>query len=363
VDLKAQYAGIADGVQAAILAVLERTDFILGPDVVAFEEMFAEYCGVRHAVGCATGTDALHLAFRALDIGVGDEVIIPATTFAATALGVCLAGATPVLVDVDPDTALIDVACVKAAITDKTRAICPVHLFGQCADMAALTLLAREHGLRIVEDAAQAHGARYADGNRAGSAGDIGCFSFYPGKNLGAYGDGGALVTNDDALRARLNSLRNWGAGEKYHHDVIGMNSRLDTIQAAVLKIKLAHLDGWNAARRAHAQRYEAELEGLNGVTLTRYDSGAVHHLFVIRVAGDRRAVLTALNDAGIGAGMHYPFAIHELKAYADLGYAPGSFPVAEDWARRCISLPMYPELPHSTAERVRAVLQNVIET
>lgn len=359
VDLKAQFRSIETEVNAAIAAVLARGDFILGKDVEAFEKEFSAFSGSSHCVGCANGTDALQLAMMALDIGPGDEVIVPAMTFIATALGVTLAGATPVFVDVEAATGLLDPAKVEAAITPRTKAILPVHLFGQMADLKALGALCAKHGLKLVEDAAQAHGAS-RDGLKAGTVGAIGCFSFYPGKNLGAYGDAGGLTTNDAALAHKLGLLRHLGSSKKYHHDIIGPNSRLDTLQAAVLRVKLPHLAGWNEARRGHARRYDQALAGIDGVRLTQSDPGSVYHLYVIRVE-ERDRVLKALNDAGIGAGIHYPFAVHELDAYASLGHKPGAFPSAEDWARHCISLPLYAELPADAAARAAAALRQAL--
>lgn len=359
VDLKAQYRAIEADVTAAIAAVLGRGDFILGKDVEAFEAEFAAFCGTAHAVGCANGTDALELAMLALGIGPGDEVIVPAMTFIATALGASLAGAKPVFVDVEAATGLLDATKIEAAITPKTKAIIPVHLFGQVADMDAIQAIAAKHGLKVVEDSAQAHGAS-RDGHKAGASGAIGCFSFYPGKNLGAYGDAGGLTTNDADLADRLRMLRHLGSRKKYHHDELGPNSRLDTIQAAILRVKLPHLAGWNDARRRHAKRYDEALAGIDGLRLTKSDPGSVYHLYVIRVE-ERDRVLKALNDAGIGAGIHYPFAVHELDAYASLGHKTGDFPHAEDWARHCISLPIYAELPDDAVERAAAVLRQAI--
>lgn len=359
VDLKAQFAEIRNEVDQAIARVLGRCDFILGEDVAAFEREFAAFSGAPDAVGCASGTDAIHLGLRVLGIGPGDEVIMPATTFVATALGISLVGATPILVDVDPETALIDPARVEAAITPRTRAILPVHLYGQCADMTALGAVAKRRNLTLLEDAAQAHGAKHR-GRLAGALGRMGFFSFYPGKNLGACGDGGLITCDNTDLAERLRLLRNWGSRHKYHHEEIGLNSRLDTLQAAVLRVKLTRLEAWNAARRAHARRYDAAFAGIPGVTLTRYDAGAVYHLYVVRVA-ERDRVLARLNEAGIGAGIHYPFAVHELNAYRHLGYKPGDFPIAEDWARRCLSLPIYAELPADVPARVAAVLAEVL--
>jgi dTDP-4-amino-4,6-dideoxygalactose transaminase len=356
VDLKAQRHTISGEIEAAIARVVARCDFILGEEVSLFESEFAKYCGVPYATGVASGTDALYLACRALDIGAGDEVIVPAATFASTAFAVSLTGARPVIVDVRETDALIDPEKIECAITSRTRAIIPVHLYGQCADMAAICAIAREHSLIVIEDAAQAHGAVYA-GKRAGSLGDIGCFSFYPGKNLGAYGDGGLVTTARRNIAERVQLLRNCGSREKYHHEKVGLNSRLDTLQAAILRAKLAHLEDWNAARRRIAARYDEALRGMSEIRCTAHTSGSVHHLYVIRLAG-RDNVLHALNDRGIGAGIHYPFALHELDAYASLGYRAGAFPVAENWARRCLSLPIYPELTVAQVDFCVAALE-----
>jgi dTDP-4-amino-4,6-dideoxygalactose transaminase len=291
-----------------------------------------------------------------LDLGPGDEVIVPAFTFVATALGVTLSGAKPILCEVEPDTALIDVRAAEAAITERTKAIIPVHLYGQVADMGPLLEMARRHDLKVIEDAAQAHGAEY-DGRRAGSLGDIACFSFYPGKNLGAYGDGGAITTNDESLVERLELLRNWGSRKKYHHEEMGLNSRLDTLQAAVLRIKLRHLDGWNARRRELAAAYDAALAGTDGIELTRTRPSSVHHLYVVRTEG-RDEKLGRLQEAGVMGGLHYPFAVHELGAYRWLGYEAGSFPVSEDWARRCLTLPIFAEMPEEGVGRAAEVLR-----
>jgi dTDP-4-amino-4,6-dideoxygalactose transaminase len=359
VDLKAQMAAIRGGVDAAIAGVLGRCDFILGQDVGAFEQEFAAFAGARHAIGCASGTDALLLALRALGIGEGDEVIMPAMTFVATALAISLTGAKPVLVDVSPQTALLDPAAFEAAITPKTKAVMPVHLFGQCADMTAISAIAERHGILVVEDAAQAHGAHHA-GRPAGSMGAAAGFSFYPGKNLGAYGDGGLVTSMDDAIVERLKLLRNWGSLKKYHHDEVGLNSRLDTVQAAILRVKLKHLADWNARRQAHAKAYDAALADIDGLRLTSYDAGTVYHLYVLRTE-NRDGLLAALNEAGIGAGIHYPFAVHELGAYKHLGYKAGAFPVSEAWARQCLSLPIYPELPAEAAGRAAEVCRRFL--
>ena len=349
VDLRSQRRPIAEDIEAAIARVLERCDFILGEELRLFEEEFAEYCGVPHAIGVATGTDALHLACRALNMGEGDEVIIPAMTFASTAFAVSLTGARPVLVDVRSGDALIDPSKIETAVTPRTKAIIPVHLYGNCADMAAVGAIAAKHSLAVIEDAAQAHGALYA-GRRAGSLGDVGCFSFYPGKNLGAYGDGGLVTTARADIAERIRVLRNCGSAVKYHHDEIGLNSRLDTLQAAILRVKLKRLDEWNATRRRLAAHYDTALNGIFGIDRTHHAEGSVHHLYVVRLPR-RDAVLKALNARGIGAAIHYPFAVHELTAYSSLGYRPGAFPVAEDWARRCLSLPLYAELTLTDAD------------
>jgi dTDP-4-amino-4,6-dideoxygalactose transaminase len=359
VDLKAQRATISAEIETTITRLLGRCDFILGEDLRLFEREFAEYCDVPYALGVASGADALYLACRALGLGKGDEVIVPAMTFAATAFGVSLTGAQPVLVDVQADDGLIDPGRIEAAITRRTKAIIPVHLYGQCAEMTAVCSIAARYSLAVIEDAAQAHGASYA-GKRAGNLGDIGCFSFYPGKNLGAYGDGGLVTTARRDIAERIAVLRNCGSPVKYHHDEIGLNSRLDTLQAAILRVKLGRLDEWNASRRRIAAYYDAALNRISDIDCTRHSDGSVHHLHVVRLA-DRDRVLKALNARGIGAGVHYPFALHELKAYASLGHGPGAFPIAEDWARRCLSLPIYPELTLSRAEACIAALKSVI--
>lgn len=356
VDLNAQYASIASEIEPALLAAARSTAYILGPQVAEFERAFAEYCGARHAVGVGSGTDAIHLACRAAGLKEGDEVIMPAMTFVATALGVSLAGARPVLVDVEPESALINVDAVQKAVTSRTRAILPVHLYGQMADMEGLLALAEKNNLAVIEDAAQAHGASRGN-RRAGAAGRAGCFSFYPGKNLGAYGDGGLITTSDAALYEKLLLLRNWGSVKKYHHEVMGLNSRLDSIQAAVLSVKLKHLDSWNEKRRRLAQRYVSALSGIPGLRFTKTCEKSIYHLFVVRVK-ERDKALKALNDAGLGAGIHYPFAVSELPAYRWLGYKKGDFPVAEEWARSCLSLPLYPELPEEAVERAAAILK-----
>lgn len=354
-DLKAQYATIRPEVDEAIAGVLVETSFILGPQVASFEEAFARFCGVKHCIGVANGTDALHLIFRGLGIGPGDEVILPAFTFIATALGVTLAGATPVLVDVRRDDGLIDPEKIEAAVTPRTRAILPVHLYGRCADMDRIAEVARKHQLRIVEDAAQAHGATYR-GRPAGSLGQAAGFSFYPGKNLGAYGDGGAITTDDDRLADHLRLLRNWGSRKKYHHEEPGLNSRLDSLQAAVLEVKLRHLPQWNEARREHAAAYSRLLDSVQPFArpIDRPGNKPVYHLYVIRCR-DRDARLQKLHEHRIHAGIHYPFPVHRLRAYEFLSSTP--FPEADSWAQDCLSLPLYPEMTQDMIARVAGVL------
>ncbi|OSM02120.1 DegT/DnrJ/EryC1/StrS family aminotransferase [Magnetofaba australis] len=361
VDLKAQFAQVGEQARAAMDAVLQRGDFVLGQAVREFEAAFADFCGAQHAVGCGNGTDALYLAFAALGLGAGDRVIVPAMTFAATALAVRQTGADVTLVDIDPATGLLDPSKLEAAITPAVKAIAPVHLYGQCADMEAILKIAAAHNLPVVEDAAQAHGATLGD-RRAGSMGTLACFSFYPGKNLGAYGDGGMVTTNDAALAERLEQLRNLGSPQKYKHELNGCNSRLDTVQAAVLGVKLPHLDAWNAARREHAAWYDGQLAGLKGATPLTHNAGSVYHLYVTQV-DNRDAVLKLLNEAGIGAGIHYPFAIHELGTFADLGYKAGDFPYAEALARHGVSLPIYAELTEAQRRRVITVLAEALES
>jgi dTDP-4-amino-4,6-dideoxygalactose transaminase len=354
VDLTAQYAGIAGDVHEAIDRVIQSADFILGSDVRAFEAEFAAYCQAERAVAVDSGTSALELALRACGIGAGDEVITAANTFIATALGISHVGATPVLVDVDPSTYCIDVAAIERALTSRTRAIIPVHLYGHPADMDPILDLARRRGLRVIEDACQAHGATYK-GRRVGSFGDAAAFSFYPGKNLGAYGDGGMVVTNDPQVAESVGLLRNYGQKEKYHHLSRGFNRRLDSLQAAVLRVKLKHLDVWNAARRRHAAAYQRLLVGtdVHAPQAIEY-AEPVWHLFVIRT-NRRDVVRTDLAHLGVSTGIHYPIPIHLQPAYADLGHRRGDFPVTEQAADEILSLPMYPELTEDAIARVAA--------
>ncbi len=361
VDLAAAHTQVAAEVAAGWERVLGRTAFILGDEVSTFESAFAAFCGVEHCVGVANGTDALELVLRALDIGPGDEVILPANTFVATALAVTRAGATPVLVDVDPASMLIDVPAVEAALSGRTRIVMPVHLFGQMAPMEEVLPLAAAAGAAVVEDAAQAHGAT-RHGVGAGAFGVAAGSSFYPGKNLGAYGDAGAVLTSSDEVAARVRALRNYGSDVKYHHPEAGFNSRLDTLQAVVLSAKLARLEGWNAARRAAAARYDALLEELEEVTRPRTLPGNEHvfHLYVVRVP-ERDAVLSHLHRAGVGAGVHYPIPVHLHGAFGDLGYEAGAFPVAETAAGEILSLPIFPEITPAQQERVVGELHKAL--
>jgi dTDP-4-amino-4,6-dideoxygalactose transaminase len=358
VDLGAQYRTIAAEIDEAVSKVIREADFILGREVRLFEEEFARFCEVQYAIGVDSGTSALELALRAYDIGPGDEVITVANSFIASALAISHAGATPVLVDVDPETYTMDVSAVEKAITPRTKAIIPVHLYGQPADMDPILQLAQRHQLVVVEDACQAHGARYK-GKRVGSLGHAAAFSFYPGKNLGGYGDGGAVVTNDRDTAKRLEMLRNYGQQEKYWHMFRGYNRRLDTLQAAVLRVKLKYLEKWNAARRQNANRYRLLLEKSEVITPNEASyAESVWHLYVIRV-NQRDALRDYLASRGISCGIHYPIAIHLQPAYRDLGYQKGDFPVTEDYAQRIISLPMYAEL---TPELMRFVAQGALE-
>jgi len=351
-DLGAAYRELKTEIDAAIHRVLDSGWYILGPEVDAFEAEWAAWCGADHAVGVANGLDALILALRALDIGAGDEVIVPSNTYIATWLAVTAVGARPVPVEPDPATHNIDPARIAAAITPATRAILPVHLYGQPADLDPILALARQHGLAVIEDAAQAHGARYK-GRRIGAHGDVVCWSFYPGKNLGALGDGGAVTTNRADLADRIRVLRNYGSRVKYVNEVQGVNSRLDPIQAAVLRAKLPHLDGWTNRRRAIAAAYAKGLRD-SGLILPHVPDWAepAWHLYVLR-SPDRDGLQKRLTDAGIGTLIHYPIPPHMQAAYADLGLAPDTLPLARDLAGEVLSLPMGPQLPLADAARV----------
>ena len=361
VDLAAQRAQLGGELQRACVTALERGDYILGSDVRAFEEEFAAYCEVEHAIGVDSGTSALELALRAVGVGVGDEVITVANTFVATAFAISHCDAIPVLVDADPVTYTIDTDQVAAAVTSRTRAIMPVHLYGQPADMEPIRAIAQAHGLALIEDACQAHGARER-GRRVGGLGTAAAFSFYPAKNLGAHGDGGMVVTNDDEVAERIRLLRNYGEVTKYSSEMVGYNRRLDTIQAAMLRVKLPHLDRWNGARREHAALYDRLLEGLPLVRpATRSDVDHVWHLYVVRVR-DRHRVRQRLLDEGIETGIHYPVPIHLQPAYRELGHRGGDFPVSERYADEILSLPMYPELLDDAIRRVVDALGRALE-
>lgn len=363
VDLSGQHAAVAGEVAAGWQRVLGATAFINGPQVAEFEAEYARFIGTGHCVGTGNGTDAIEIALRALGIGPGDECILPANSFIATAEAVCRAGATPVLVDcADDDTYLIDVAAAEAAITSRTRAIIPVHLYGQAAPVERLApLAARQANLWIVEDAAQSQGAR-RNGLRAGALGDVAATSFYPGKNLGAYGDAGAVLTDSPATAALIRVIANHGSPRKYEHEVLGFNSRLDTLQAVVLSAKLRRLDQWNAARRAAAARYDALLADCGRIVLPRTLAGNEHvwHLYPVRVP-DRDQVLKELHAVGVQAGIHYPTPIHLTKAFSGLGYPEGAFPVSEKCAAELLSLPLYAEITPEQQELVTSALRSAM--
>ena len=352
-------------IDAAIGRVVTHGQFILGPEVAEFERLWADFCGAAYAVGVGSGTDALHLILRALGIGAGDEVITVANSFIATAEAISYSGAKPVLVDCCLDDYLIDPAAVAAAITPRTRAIIPVHLYGQPANIDALAALAKKHGLALVEDAAQAHGATLADGRRCGMLGMAAAFSFYPGKNLGAFGDAGAMTTGDAALARQLSLLRNWGSVVKYHHEVQGFNSRLDTLQAAILSVKLRQLSAWNEHRRTAASWYRAALADCPGLVLPVVASWTglhAYHLFVVRLTQHKRAaVAQQLLESGMQTVVHYPIPIHLQKAYADLNYQTGTFPSAETAARQILSLPMFPEITQDQVAQVAQALRRAL--
>ncbi|MGY1661069.1 DegT/DnrJ/EryC1/StrS family aminotransferase [Geodermatophilus sp. SYSU D00705] len=362
-DLAAMTREIRAEVEAGFAEVLDSGRFIGGEAVERFEQDWARYCGTRHAVGMANGTDALHLTLRACGVGPGDEVVVPANTFIATAEAVALAGATPRFADVDPDTLLLTPATLEAALTPRTRAVVVVHLYGQMPDMDALTRTAAAHDLVVLEDAAQAHGAHWR-GRPAGSWGHAGCFSFYPGKNLGAFGDAGAVVTDDADLAGRLRSIRDHGRAADSHHDhaLLGTNSRLDALQAVVLSAKLRRLDGWTAARRALAERYRTRLAGGPArLVVGLPDAGDVHHLLVARVAG-RESVRSRLRRLGIETGLHYPVPCHLQRPFRSSAL-PGSLPVVEASAGEVLSLPMSPHLTPEQVDRVCEALQEAVAT
>jgi dTDP-4-amino-4,6-dideoxygalactose transaminase len=352
VDLERQYRSIKGEIDAALLDAVESTQYVLGEQLASFEQEFADYCGTRHCVGIGSGTAAIQLVLEALGVSQGDEVIVPANTFFGSVLPVLRVGATPVLVDCNEATATIDVGAVSAAVGPRTKAVLAVHLYGHPADIDPLDQLCESHGLALVEDACQAHGARYK-GRRAGSLGTVAAFSFYPSKNLGAYGDGGAVTTDDGELAERIRVLRNLGQSSKYVHVAEGLNERLDTIQAAVLRVKLKYLDRWNALRRRHAALYE---EWLRDTSIRTVQPAPwvehVWHLYVVRVPR-RDELRSALAARGVATGTHYPVPLHQQPALAHLGYARGAFPTTEAWAGEGVSLPMFAELERHEIEHV----------
>jgi dTDP-4-amino-4,6-dideoxygalactose transaminase len=355
-DLKAQYRALKPDIDAAVGRVLDSAQFVLGPEVEALEREFADFSSASHGIAVNTGTSALHLALLAAGVGPGDEVITVPFTFIATVSAIAYTGATPILIDIDPVSFTMDPARLEAAITPRTKAVIPVHLYGQTADMDPILEIAARHGLVVIEDAAQAHGAEYK-GRRAGSMGDLACFSFYPGKNLGACGEGGMVTTSNAGHDKTIRMLRDWGQDRKYHHVLRGFNYRLEGLQGAILRVKLRHLEAWSEARRAAAARYDRAL-GEIGVETPRQMEYArhVYHVYAIRTQ-DREGFAGALHAAGVQTGIHYPIPVHLQPAFADLGYGPGDFPHAEKAAREVLSLPLYPELmPAAQDEVVMAV-------
>ncbi|MEO5715674.1 MAG: DegT/DnrJ/EryC1/StrS family aminotransferase [Luteolibacter sp.] len=356
-DLKAQHAPIKEELCRAFEKVIDSGEFAGGPFVAKFERDFAAYCGTKHAVGVGSGTDALRLTLAAMGVGPGDEVITVPMSFIATAEAISLTGAKPVFVDIDPTTYTMNPELLRKVLSGKTKAIVPVQLFGQAADMDPILTFAREHGLRVIEDAAQSHGAEYG-GRKVGSLGDAGCFSFYPAKNLGAIGEAGAVVTDDAALAEKIRVLRDHGQSAKHHHTLIGWNGRMDEIQGAALGIKLRDLDSGNASRRSHAAEYERLLSGVEGIVLpaTGHNRSHVFHVHAIRSA-DRKSLTRVLDENGIGYGIHYPTPIHLQPAYQFLGHSRGAFPVSELCADTFLSLPVFPELNQAQIETVAAAV------
>ncbi|MEH2191995.1 MAG: DegT/DnrJ/EryC1/StrS family aminotransferase [Nostoc sp.] len=361
VDLKTQYLSIKDEIDTAVLKVLASTQFILGNEVKAFEEEFAGYCNADYGIAVNTGTSALHLALLAAGVGAGDEVITVPFTFVATTAAICYTGATPVFVDIDPVSYTIDVTQIEKAITERTKAILPVHLYGQPADMEPILDIARRHGLAVIEDAAQAHGAEYK-GQRVGSIGDIGCFSFYPGKNLGAYGEGGMAVTNNPEYAHTMGMLRDWGQERRYHHVLKGYNYRMDGIQGAILRVKLRYIEEWTEARRRHAAQYDQLLakSGVSIPTVMPY-SRHVYHVYAVQTP-QRDALQQSLQEQEIQTGIHYPIPVHLQAAYSDLGYKQGDFPHSELAANTVLSLPMYAELTPTQINTVGESFQSILQ-
>ena len=357
VDLRAQYLSIKNEIDAAVAHVLDTGQFVLGDEVEAFEREFASYSGAADGIGLNSGTSALHLALLAAGVRAGDEVITVPFTFVATVAAIGYIGARAVFVDIDPATFTMDVTQLEGAITPRTKAIVPVHLYGQPADMDPIIAIARRHNLVVIEDACQAHGAAY-NGQPVGSLADAACFSFYPGKNLGAYGEAGMVVTSRPDIAREVRMLRDWGQDRKYHHVLKGYNFRMDGIQGAILRVKMRHLEDWTRARRAHAREYDRLLadSGLQGPVEASY-ARHVYHVYAVRTS-ERAALQRTLQANGIGSGIHYPVPVHLQPAYADLGYGPGDFPEAERAANEVLSLPMYPELSHTTIEVVAAAIR-----
>jgi len=360
-DLKSHHSDIRDEINAAISEVIDASAFAGGPFVERFEEEFAKFCKVPYSLGVGNGTDALWFALLALGVGPGDEVITTPMTFMATAEAISFCGARPVFVDVDNETYTMDATKLERAITPKTKAIIPVHLYGQPADMDPILAIAKQHSLPVIEDACQAHGAEYK-GKMAGSMGQIGCFSFYPGKNLGAMGEAGGIVTSDEHLQRKMQVLRDHGQAKKYHHTMIGWNGRMDGIQGAVLRVKLKRLSNGNEARRANAQHYNKLLVNMKSVILPKEakDRKHVYHVYAVRVS-QRDQVMKRLADRGIGCGVHYPVPVHLQPAYQFLGHKVGDFPVTERCASEFLSLPMYPELTRAQIDQVVHVLEDAL--
>lgn len=359
-DLKSQYHNIKPEIDAAISRVLESTEFVLGDDVAAFEDEFAAYCHAQEGVAVNSGTSALHLALLAAGVGPGDEVITVSFTFVATVAAIHYLGAKPVFVDIDPRTYTIDVRQIENAITERTKAIIPVHIYGQPADMDPILEIARRHNLLVIEDAAQAHGAEYK-GRRVGSIGDLGCFSFYPGKNLGAYGEGGMVVTNNPEYSRSIRMLRDWGQERKYHHRVKGYNYRMEGLQGAILRVKLRHLEEWTELRRAHAARYDDLLSDSDLQTPVALPHNRhVYHIYAVRVA-ERDALQQELHRNGIQTGIHYPIPVHLQEAYADPSYRRGDLRFSERAADEVLSLPMFAELTNSQIDAVCLAMSSAV--
>jgi dTDP-4-amino-4,6-dideoxygalactose transaminase len=357
-DLQAQYASIKTDIQQAVNKVFETGQFVLGEEVAAFESEFARYVGADHGVAVNTGTSALHLSLLAAGIGPGDEVITVPFTFVATVAAIGYTGASTVFVDIDPQSLTMDIAQLEAAITPRTKAIVPVHLYGQPADMDPLLAIARKHGIIVIEDACQAHGAEYK-GRRVGSIGDLGCFSFYPGKNLGACGEGGMVVTNNPKYAETVRMLRDWGSSKKYHHVLRGYNYRMEGLQGAILRVKLRHLDAWTDQRRSRAAEYNRFLQNADVVRPQEMPYARhVYHIYAVRTR-DRVELQRTLTSHGVQTGIHYPIPVHLQEAYSDLGYVAGDFPHSERAANEVLSLPMYPELSNIQVEFVSAAVHH----